>query len=62
MSKQQGRGGMGSHKHGMSGHAGHSSKLRMLLKPLAKREEVWHRRRLRHSEFFGSVKELFCSS
>jgi hypothetical protein len=58
MSRQQGRGGMGSHKHGVSGHPGHPPKLRMWLKLLAKREEAWRRR----SEFFGSVKELFRSS
>jgi hypothetical protein len=59
MSRQQGRGGMGSHKHGVFGHAGHSPKIRMWLKLLAKREEAWRRRRFRHSELFGSVKELF---
>jgi hypothetical protein len=62
MSKQQGRGGMGSHKHGVSGHPGHPPKLRMWSKILAKREEAWRRRRFRRSEFFGSVKELFRSS
>ena len=62
MSKQQGRGGMGSHKHGVSGHPGNPPKLRMWLKLLAKQEEVWRRRRFRQSEFFGSVKELFRSS
>jgi hypothetical protein len=32
MSRQQGRDGMSSHKHGVSGHAGHSPKLRMWLR------------------------------
>jgi hypothetical protein len=62
MSKEQGRGGIGSHKHGVSGHPGHSPKLRMWLKLVAKQEEAWRRRKFRHREFFGSVKELFRSS
>jgi hypothetical protein len=48
---------MGSHKHGVSGHAGPSPKSRMWLKLLAKHEEAL-RRRFRHREFFGSVKEF----
>jgi hypothetical protein len=62
MSRQQGRGGMGSHEHGVSGHAGPSPKFRMSLKLLAKREEALRRRRFRHREFFGSVKELLLRS
>jgi hypothetical protein len=58
MSRQQGRGGMGSHKHGVSGHAGPSPKSRMWLKLLAKREDALRHRRFRHREFFGSVKEF----
>ena len=58
MSRQQGRGGMGSHKHGVSGHAGPSPKSPMWLKLLAKHEEALRRRRFRHREFFGSVKEF----
>jgi hypothetical protein len=56
MSRQQGRGGMGRHKHG--DHAGPSPKSRMWPKLLAKREEALRRRRFRHREFFGSVKEF----
>ena len=58
MSRQQGRVGRGSHKHGVSGHAGPSPKSRMWLKLLAKHEEAQRRRRFRHREFFGSVKEF----
>jgi hypothetical protein len=36
---QQGRGGMGSHKHGVSGHAGQSPRLRLLQKLAAERGE-----------------------
>jgi hypothetical protein len=49
---------MGSHKQGVSGHAGPSPKSRMWLKLPAKHEEALRRRRFRHREFFGSVKEL----
>ena len=36
---QQGRGGMGSHKHGVSGHAGQSPRLRLMQKLAAERGE-----------------------
>jgi hypothetical protein len=36
---QQGRGGMGSHKHGTSGHAGQSPRLRLMKKLAAERGE-----------------------
>jgi hypothetical protein len=36
---QQGRGGMGSHKHGISGHAGQSPRLRLMKKLAAERGE-----------------------
>jgi hypothetical protein len=36
---QQGRGGIGSHKHGVSGHAGQSPRLRLLQKLAAERGE-----------------------
>jgi exonuclease III len=55
MRRQQGRVGMGSHKHGVSGHAGPSPKSRMWLKLLAKHQEALRRRRFRHREYFGSV-------
>ena len=34
---QQGRGGMGSHKHGVSGHASQSPRLRLMEKLAAER-------------------------
>jgi hypothetical protein len=36
---QQGRGGMGSHKHGVSGHATQSPRLRLVKKLAAERGE-----------------------
>ena len=36
---QQGRGGMGSHKHGVSGHASQSPRLRLMKKLAAERGE-----------------------
>jgi hypothetical protein len=36
---QQGRGGMGSHKHGVSGHASQSPRLRLMKKLSAERGE-----------------------
>jgi hypothetical protein len=36
---QQGRGGMGSHKHGISGHASQSPRLRLAKKLAAERGE-----------------------
>jgi len=36
---QQGRGGVGSHKHGVSGHAGQSPRLRLMKKLAAERGE-----------------------
>jgi len=35
MSRQEGRGGMGSRKHGVSGHAGQSPKLRLCVRQCA---------------------------
>ena len=37
---QQGRGGMGSHKHGVSGHAGQNPRLRLIKKLSAERGEL----------------------
>jgi hypothetical protein len=37
---QQGRGGMGSHKHGVSGHASQSPRLRLMKKLAAERGEL----------------------
>jgi hypothetical protein len=36
---QQGRGGMGSHKHGVSGHASQSPRLRLMKKLAVERGE-----------------------
>jgi len=36
---QQGRGGMGSHKHGVSGHASQSPRLRLMKRLAAQRGE-----------------------
>jgi hypothetical protein len=37
---QQGRGGMGSHKHGVSGHASQSPRFRLMKKLAAERGEL----------------------
>jgi hypothetical protein len=37
---QQGRGGMGTHKHGVSGHASQSPRLRLLKKLAVERGEL----------------------
>jgi hypothetical protein len=42
---QKGRGGMGSHKHGISGTPGKSPRLRLWLDMMARRQEVKDRRR-----------------
>jgi len=50
---QQSRGGMGSHKHGVSGHASQSPRLRLMEKLAAERGEL-HRssaRRAKRLEF-----------
>jgi hypothetical protein len=55
---QQGRGGMGSHKHGVSGHATQSPRLRLSKKLAAERGEydtVSARRRTRLE--FETVQE-----
>jgi len=49
------RGGMGSHKHGISGHAGKSPRLRLFLRMQAEKEERKGRKELKYS----SVKEVF---
>jgi hypothetical protein len=56
---QQGRGGMGSHKHGVSGHATKSPRFRLMQKLAAERGEIGdgparHPKRLP----FASVTEL----
>lgn len=53
---QQGRGGMGSRKHGKSGHAGKSPRLRMWARMEAERPPQTSRPK---AKFFGSIRELF---
>lgn len=50
---ESGRGGMGSHKHGTSGHSGKSPKLRLALKMDAEKNE----RRRRKTDMFPTVAE-----
>jgi len=54
---QQGRGGMGSRKHGVSGYSGKSPKLRMHLALEAKKND----KKVKPSLEFSSVKEAFAS-
>ncbi len=57
---QQGRGGMGSHKHGVSGHASQSPRLRLAKKLAAERGEYEvraTRRPLRPA--FENVRDAF---
>lgn len=57
---QQGRGGIGSHKHGVSGHATQSPRLRLAKKLAAERGEYdagARRRPLR--PVFASVRDAF---
>ena len=59
---QQGRGGMGSHKHGVSGHATQSPRLRLNKKLAAERGEHdtgLPKRRTRLE--FGTVQEALKS-
>jgi hypothetical protein len=59
---QQGRGGMGSHKHGVSGHASQSPRLRLAKKLAAERGEYDNgasRRRLRPA--FATVRDAFAA-
>ena len=52
-----GRTGMGSHKHGISGHSGKSPKLRSYLKREAEKNYRVNRKRIRDPK--PSVQELF---
>ena len=59
---QQGRGGMGSHKHGVSGYASQSPRLRLAKKLAAERGEYEtraSRRPLRPS--FANVRDAFAA-
>lgn len=52
---QSGRSGMGSHKHGISGHATKSPKFRHQQK----REAEANERKPRKTKMYNSVKEAF---
>jgi hypothetical protein len=55
---QQGRGGMGSHKHGVSGHASQSPRLRLIKRLSAERGEYQGESRRRPKPLqFGTVQE-----
>ena len=54
---QQGRGGMGSHKHGVSGHATQSPRLRLGKKLAAERGDYDKSRRRRTRLEFETVQE-----
>jgi hypothetical protein len=55
---QQGRGGMGSHKHGISGHASQSPRLRLMKKLAAERGELHSGSALRPKRLeFDSVRD-----
>ncbi|HXC15099.1 MAG TPA: hypothetical protein VNV39_19965 [Stellaceae bacterium] len=59
---QQGRGGMGSHKHGVSGHASQSPRLRLAKRLAAERGEYetrTARRPLRPS--FDNIRDAFAA-
>jgi hypothetical protein len=57
---QQGRGGMGSHKHGVSGHPAQSPRPRLAMKLAALRGEYDRpARRHRRPLPFASVREAF---
>jgi hypothetical protein len=57
---QQGRGGMGSHKHGVAGHATKSPRLRLMNRLAAERGELGGGARRRPQPLtFASVRELF---
>jgi hypothetical protein len=59
---QQGRGGMGSHKHGVSGHATQSPRLRLAKKLAAERGEYDNRPRRRSLRTaFATVRDAFAS-
>ena len=55
---QTGRGGMGSHKHGVSGHSGKSPKMRMWEKLELRREQEL-KPTPRKPEMFSSVADAF---
>ena len=54
---QQGRGGAGSHKHGISGYAGQSPRLRLMKKLAAERGEYGSKARTPMRLRFETVQE-----
>jgi hypothetical protein len=54
---QKGRGGMGSHKHGVSGRAGKSPRLRLAMKMDAERNERRPRGKIVDAK--DTVREVF---
>ena len=60
---QQGRGGMGSHKHGVSGHASQSPRQRLAKKLAAERGEYDSRTQHRPLRpVFGNVRDALDAS
>ena len=59
---QQGRGGMGSHKHGVSGHATQSPRLRLSKKLAAERGDYDASPRRRTRLEFETVQEALKAS
>ncbi len=55
---QQGRGGMGSHKHGISGRPGKSPRLRLWERMQAEKNE----RKRRKSPMYPTVREAFAAA
>ena len=53
---QKGRGGMGSHKHGISGHAGKSPRQRLMERVEAEKNE---RKARPSTTVYASVKDAF---
>lgn len=59
MSNQAGRGGMGSHKHGTSGHPTRSPRYKF-MQTLEANQELEQRSRLRpKTRWFADIKALF---
>ena len=56
MSKQRGRGGMGSHKHGVSGRAGPPRAVKWATAQFFNEEAA--RRKARKQKMYGSVREV----
>lgn len=61
MSKQAGRGGMGNHKHGVSGVSGPSPRFKFMrtLEDNEERRALKERRKAFRTRWLSSVKEAF---